>query len=439
MAGASLPSYTLTGGSLVPFANDYILNVKLSFDDVNEIKRLSGNGLATGADSTFLYLSNATVADMAGNLIVGVENRTATSYVTDTTSPRLLSFDLQMTNGTEPLEIVLRFSETIDVSIIGTMTSVTLRLTNVTNPSTDVMLSIASGTTVSTMDSPNVTLFVSGDDLNTIRSRPPLGQSVNDTFLSLSGAVRDMFFNNIEPVPIVIFSVDVNSADLVPPTLTSFTLDMNNKLLVLTFDDNIQLNTFNITEIRIQSSRTSSALSVVLDSASTLLTTQNGKVFEIEFSTATENTIKAEPLLASSINSTYLSYSPTALDIAGNEANPILTSDALQASIFTPDTTPPMLVSFELSIMDQYLILTTAAAGPLVTELVVRLYELRPVCRLMSSMTIDVVLTDSSNDNVKIPSSMSKSNSSNIGSPSSFTNILTGTKEAATLGLPSAS
>ena len=322
---------------------------------------------------------------MAGNLIVGVENRTATSYVTDTTSPRLFSFDLQMTNGTEPLEIVLRFSETIDVSIIGTMTSVTLRLTNVTNPSTDVMLSIASGTTVSTMDSPNVTLFVSGDDLNTIRSRPPLGQSVNDTFLSLSGAVRDMFFNNIEPVPIVIFSVDVNSADLVPPTLTSFTLDMNNKLLVLTFDDNIQLNTFNITEIRIQSSRTSSALSVVLDSASTLLTTQNGKVFEIEFSTATENTIKAEPLLASSINSTYLSYSPTALDIAGNEANPILTSDALQASIFTPDTTPPMLVSFELSIMDQYLILTTDAAGPLVTELVVRLYELRPVCRLIDS------------------------------------------------------
>ena len=83
--------------------------------------------------------------------------------------------------------------------------------------------------------------------------------------------------------------------------------------------------------------------------------------------------------------------------------------------------------------------ISTAAVGSLETMLVVRLYDRPPVSRLMSPMLTEDVFTVSSNERVRTPLSMSKSKLSSTGSPSSFTNILTGTKAEAALGFPSAS
>ena len=366
-------NYTLTGGLINNVDNDYIVTINLTVTDRNEIKRLFYSQL-DGADRIiFVRLEDQTVSDMANNFLRRIDAISTTSIIEDDTDPILLSFELIMTNGTEPLEILLHFSETIDATFQPTsVNGITLHLTSLANSTTDVSLTTGRR---STNISPNITIFVSATDLSSIRSKAPLGQLTSSTFLSLdSNAFRDMFTNfNPEIGPIGESVAGINRADLIPPSVTSFQLDMDEGVLSLTFNDTMQVGTFLVNSVALQSNQTSNAISVSLNTDSTRLTVIDGSVISIGIANGSLNDIKADTRLAISNITTYLTLSSNALDQAGNNIYDISTSNAQQSSSFIPDTSPPILSSFDLDMSVGTIIFTfdeTVNASSVIPSLV---------------------------------------------------------------------
>ena len=203
----------------------------------------------------------------------------------------------------------------------------------------------------STAISPNITIFVSSIDLTSIRSKAPLGQYTNTTYLSLDvNSFRDMFgvFNDAQG-PLEESEADTNRADLLPPSLSSFELDMDNGRLRLLFNDIIQVSTFSVTSITLQSNQTSDGISQTLTSDSNISTDDDSSVIEIQIAIDLLNSIKSETDLCVNNVTTYLSLSSDALDRAGNNIYDIPSNNAQQTSMFTPDKTPPVLSSFDLN------------------------------------------------------------------------------------------
>ena len=343
--------YTLTGGSIVPFIDDPTVIIEFSFDDINAIKSL--RNLAISASTTFLTIGNGTVADMAGNIVEGVQfiSITPSAFTSDNTAPMLLLFDLVMTNGTEPLEIILRFSESIDVNSLS-VTGITLHLSNISNPLTDFRLTDGSR---SVADTPNITVFVIESDLNEIRALAPLGQSAQTSYISLVGnSLRDIAGRQNNPQGPL--SIGQYLADLTPPFVWEFSLNMNSGILILTFQEVIQYQTIDITSISLQATN-SSGPNVSLAVPSNLLTVEDDSVMAISISTADLNAIKQYPSLAFDENSTFLVLDLSVKDIANNPVEVITSDNALKATSFVQDTTPPRLDNFDFDLMNGVLTL----------------------------------------------------------------------------------
>ena len=353
LRSSELPSaieYTLTGGTIEPFIDDPVVTIQFSFDDINAIKSM--RDLAASPVNTFLTLANETILDMAGNLLNGVEAFETSDVFGDITPPVLLSFELIMTNGTEPLEILLRFSETVDVNSL-IETSVTLLLTNVSNTSTDYTLT---GGTSSAVDSPNVTIFVSEADLTAVRALAPLAQFIETSYLSFAGdGVRDIAGNLIGsqgPIPVSLYLVD-----LIPPFVQQFSLDMNRGRLQIAFSETVQYTSFEVIAITLQALQAMGP-SFQLSPASQLLTTSDGLNMVVGIDNSDLNLIKELPELAVDVNTTFLVLSSFVRDIADNIVEEIRSTMALQATSYTSDGTSPRLVGFDLDMMDGILTLS---------------------------------------------------------------------------------
>ena len=351
--GLSPTTFTLTGGSVVPMVDDPVITIQFTFDDINSITSL--RDLASSATTTFLTFGNGTILDMADNEVIGVSllQLDAIDFTFDTTPPELVSFDL-ISNGTEPLEVILRFSETVSVNSLNPFgSSITFHLSNISNTSSDSTLTGGDKTMV---DTPNVTIFISNSDLGIIQSLAPLATFPNMTFLSLSASsVRD-----VSDIPIAAqgpIQVSLYNADLSRPTVDQFSLDMNNGELSLTFSEPVQYMTFDVTRVTLQDSA-NGGLNVMLNGTSHLQTMQDGTVMTVIISNDDLNAIKRIPSLAvPDSSSTYLVLSPAVLDIASNLVIEITSNAALLVTRYTPDTSPPLLLEFDLDMVNALLTL----------------------------------------------------------------------------------
>jgi hypothetical protein len=103
-------AYTLSDSTVLQ-TDDDVLFVALSVHDFNQIA--ARRSLAVVGETLSLHAIEGFAADMAGNLVV--ENTLqVSSFFPDVISPRLSSFDVDMTS----LEVMLSFDETVDVSTI---------------------------------------------------------------------------------------------------------------------------------------------------------------------------------------------------------------------------------------------------------------------------------------------------------------------------------
>ncbi|XP_062518519.1 uncharacterized protein LOC134193698 [Corticium candelabrum] len=110
-------SYTLTASStLQETGDDTVLVVKISTDDVNNLKKCPR--LATSANTTYLSCSQLGIRDMDGKTLIprDVNNGLRVNdYIQDCTRPRLVGFDVDMNTG----QLTLQFSEAVNRTTLG--------------------------------------------------------------------------------------------------------------------------------------------------------------------------------------------------------------------------------------------------------------------------------------------------------------------------------
>lgn len=332
----------LTGGSL-PQENSRIVALQLSEDDANTIKRY--RDIATSSADTFLSLTSNAVQDPVGNRVVARADNNArevTTFMGDNIRPRLQSFGLDL----DQRLLTLTFDETVDVSTFS-ITRVTLQ-DRQTRPTQSATLGALS--TIESPDGTEVILRLSDDDFNLLTSTFPLATMETNTFISLEArTVDDTNGNpNIEILPDSAMQITSHVEDNTRPSLDSFDLDLDNGVLTLVFNESVNITTFDMTQLTLQSdmSGPSSTYTIIGGVPTQRLST----TIDLSLLVSDLNAIKALPGLASLRGNTYLSItSATIKDMNDNNVLPLPMSDSLLATVYTEDETGPTITGFDLN------------------------------------------------------------------------------------------
>jgi len=347
-------SYTLTGGT-TSMIDSTVLIINITDNDLNEIKRI--RGLASNANESNAYVSitNDTVVDMNNNPIKSVPNPSAirvNNFVEDTTPPVLYAFDLDMNFGL----LTLNFSETVDTLTFNIME---FTIQNMKNASNDFFRSLTlTQENLITGDDTSIIQSLLYFDLNTIKSISYVATNASDTFLSITeAAIEDMNGNPVVPIEkqealqISEFTVDIQR-----PVLESFDLDMNTGEITLTFSETVDVSTLDVMEMQFVNSHSSSVHSSFRFSLTTGSNSSDWPILVVDISTEDLNIIKGILMLATSNETTFMRVSEFfIMDAAGNMNVEVNSS---QVHLFTPDTTQPQLLSFDLDLTLDILTLT---------------------------------------------------------------------------------
>ena len=315
------------------------VNLTLTLDDFESLTLATNFG--TSSENTFVLLDSNTVEDLFGNALVMLHQAVSAVNVTeDTSDPLLLSVTVDMARG----ELVLEFSEAINASAVD-LTGVTLHNTSTATPSFTL-----SSSTVTSSDGRVVTVDIQAD-LPQLREMMVFGYSENTTFVSiLPNVIFDYGGNGYVGTggPIM---VDTLNQDNVGPILLSFDLDMNDGTLVLHFDENVMIETFNSTSIMLQSAGFDAVHVQYSPITSTNVRRENFSNVVITLGRDDIDRLNTLIQLATSKNDTFINYSGvTVADLLGNRGEDLPAEMAQQVGVFTPDTTNPMLERFEVDL-----------------------------------------------------------------------------------------
>jgi hypothetical protein len=271
--GSASP-YTLTT-SQTTTPNGPTVIIRLSLIDLNNIKRI--DTLATGVSDTYLRLTqtiagNVPVRDMNAIAFVDLSPAEAIQvntigYNPDGTSPVLEKFALNMATGI----LTMDFSETIDRSTLKTEFIAFQGAAILTNSVQKYPLGSAYRM-ISTQDDPTVIIELSHDDMNAIKKLRLLARDESTTFLVIdSPAVQDMTNVNYvvaDGVEITDAAKDVALTDFqvdnIDPKMVSFTLDMTEGELTMSFDETVKAENFVIGALTLQTAETSTGVDYTL-------------------------------------------------------------------------------------------------------------------------------------------------------------------------------
>ena len=316
--------------------------VTLSKIDLDSITALTT--LAAGESSTFLTATSYTVRDMNQNRLMEIPATSAlgvATYTRDSTNPVLESFSLDVSTG----ELSLTFSE----SVLATSLMPT-EIALLSSSDGGVPLLLRGGTLASTQAGTSVTLVLNDEDLNDLKLDTSLGITTDNTFISLtSSAVTDPASNPVTPVNALRAASVV--MDIIPPRLESFSLDLDQRRLSLTFNEPILAGSFSIVGVSIQDDSSLPSQSVTLTRFSTSPTTLNGLDFIIDLSDYDFNALTAVFPLASMETNTFISMLEGAVkDMQGNNIEEIPTDNALRVTSHEEDRMQPTFSSFDLDL-----------------------------------------------------------------------------------------
>ena len=363
-------SHTLTGGS-TSSDPDYSLVIDLTIADLNEIKRITG--IATNRENTHLTAAAELLDSFGGTLMtnmggVGINllaitdgsGLQVTTFTPDTTDPVLVSFDLDLNRG----ELLLTFDESVNASSLD-LTEIVIQSSqeSIENETREFRLTLSGDpglrTTSTLDDSTVITVTLGFDDMNDIKRFTDLAVDNSTTFISfINTTIFDMNNNPIVPIPPenatqVLFFTE----DLTPPTLVSFDLDVDNGLLLLTFDETVNVSSLFTPAIQLQSTQTGGEIVPLTESSESR--SENDYIVVVEIGVADLNEIKRHQQLAQSRDNTYISFTSDAIrDMNYNSVNSISTFSARPVTNHEPDRTSPTLEAFHLDLDEGILYLT---------------------------------------------------------------------------------
>ena len=364
----SFPPYPNTSASVSP--NGPVVIIQIGHEDLDSLKNI--RSLATAQNNTFLSWTLSTIDDMAGNDVIAREpqfGRHVTLFTPDTTSPELVSFDLDLNDG----RLILTFSETVKIRDSLNVSEITLLYApdDSENPLFEYSLT-SSGSPLlgsSSIDDDSRVIFImlSFADLNAIKNRSLLATNSNNTFLSITNlTVVDLADNEVVEVPpLMARPVRIFTEDSTPPVLVSFALDMDASQLTLTFNETVNSSSLRVEYLTLQNSNLSNMLDYhsspysLTPGEGETHTSYNSHIIVINLGPIDRNEIKRRQNLAVGINTTFLALMPEAIrDMNDNLVTAIIDGSAMRAANFTPDVSPPILTNFSIDMNEGQLRLT---------------------------------------------------------------------------------
>ena len=339
--------YTLTGGN-VTSPDQLMLTVTITNDDLNEIKKMFT--LLRGTTASYITFAEAFATDVNDNSIVSIttdDAKQAAVFVSDSTRPTLLRFDLDMDNG----QLTLYFYETVDISKFD-VTQIALQQESfTTNPEHRQVLT-NTGMLINQENDPTLVYVISNDDLNLLKTKM-IARTSTSTYLIMSNAT----ITDIVGEAVIPHETGINAAfvtDFTPdsnsPLLQSFNLDLDNGQLILFFNETVNSLSFDASSITLTAAHneTSDALSYTLSSDSDTNSNNDPKL-TVALDNDDLNEIKKRPGLATSENNTYLFMtSNTVMDMYDNKNVQLSPTQAISVSTFTEDKVRPQFLSFKL-------------------------------------------------------------------------------------------
>ena len=352
-------SFLLSGGSAVAVSLTEVM-LTLAAGDANNIRQLQD--LATSVQDTYLVIGSSAIRDYNNNPVIAIPNSgaiQASQVIQVVGRPEAVSFPAFDLNAAM---FNISFSESMNLSSID-VTQFTL-FSDQSSLAAEAY-TLTGGILMSSANSNIITISLTILDLNEIKLLQNLCTRATDCI----PAFTSQFGSDLEGNAVVGLSPQTSQPfegfvpDTTRPILIIFDLDMNMGTLTLTFSEPVNADSLDPMQIALQGSPETSEVNIILYlSNETTTTSGNGPVIVLQLQ-GDADTIKATTLLATSIEDTFLSLNPSAVqDLYGNPVIAIALFSALSPSTFIPDTTPPELLWFILDLNIGYLYLSFSEA-----------------------------------------------------------------------------
>lgn len=324
---------------------------------MRDFNDLVAQGLCTTGLDCYIDFAEAGILDTVELPSTEILDLFISDFTPDSTPPTITEFtSLDLVSGV----INITFSESVDVSTLNT-TAIILQ-SFFEGDSENYRLSDLSS---SSPTGPFVSIQLADEDISAIKVREQLCVFRSNCYLTADGGViRDIGSNpsaDVPPGPPGLIVTFLNE-DSVSPVLMDFELDLNNETLTLIFSEPVDPTTFNFAGLTLQSRQG------VLELVESFQLTGGSVASQGDMSTVLLqllpqdiNSIKAFPVLATNLTTTFLSVGSTAvMDLATtpNSVVPISPTLALPADAYTRDAIGPVLLDFILDINIDLLILT---------------------------------------------------------------------------------
>ena len=338
-------SVQLSGG-LILNGNSNTINISLSDEDANSIKLQTG--LGTNMLDTYIALRNGTFTDAVGNLLQPIPMNMSlmvSSVIRDQTAPQLLNFTFNLNAST----LELTFDEIVNASSL-VVNQITLQ-PNDMPPSADSVVALNNSLVV-LVDSEVVTVTINPEDISVILLRDDLATNADNTYINISSDSIADFDGNLFEGLAVAMQTSSYIRDSSSPELSSFSVNLNDSTLSLTFNELVNVSALDVTSITLQSSDGMSAHQLTNTSYSD---SDNGVVVVVNINSNDFNEIAADRNLYVDLSSSHLTIAPgTILDLAGNE----VLFNSLQATNYTEDEIIPVLFNYSLDLNSGIILLT---------------------------------------------------------------------------------
>ena len=336
---AMMNTVALSGAlSVAPVTYNSRVAIFLLRDDLNYFKTNGSLPFTLSVEASSFADANGTENAAQSEILAG--------FVPDTTRPQFNEFwvDLNSSSATfffdEPIAISsINFDDIFVTGMVqnspGGYALSSSNISSVENTATLILVTLA--TTV----------------INSIKADQQVCTRRSDCLLFLTNSsVTDTSGNPLLPPFTGIFPSHF-TADTTPPQLSSFNLNLDTGNIFLTFSEPMGISAFDSLGITFLSSPSNQSQQVILSNAMITSVAEFNSVLTLTVGSNTLNQIK---LLISNggTNDIYLSLQSFAIsDAAGNSVTPIPISNAILVSVFTADTTPPVLLGFMPSRPDQ--------------------------------------------------------------------------------------
>ena len=355
--------------------NSKRVRIALGDGDFNALKL--AEGLADDISSVYVLLetladgTSYAIGDMVAapntNRVVGIEDgaaQQAVNFTSDKSPPSLNHFELDLDTGV----LSLTFDEPVQAAslVVTGLTLFSSRGLSVDEEYAEVQLTGQS--TTSSVDGVTLEVDLSLADLAVIKLDERLAVSgYGDTFLAMEAAsVYDLADYDDKTGELTANPIGATShadalavanytKDRTPPTLTSYSLDMDAGELSLTFIEPVRASSLDARDIVLQNNvtETASRFSCTL-TATTVTWSSNALTITLELGEPDVDALKLHSMLAKDLGTTFLRLVGTVGaidDMAGNTLELNSTRNgAMAASAYTLDTTSPALASFDLSV-----------------------------------------------------------------------------------------